>query len=72
MTDLLKHQAQQGAHIMATPQTRERVIELFKQQVGVDPVGRPEMEKIIDEILKRTNENIKARQLWLTYHTSIQ
>mgnify|MGYP003655133243 CR=1 len=63
MTDLLKHQAQQGAHIMATPQTRERVIELFKQQVGVDPVGRPEMEKIIDEILKRTNENIKARQL---------
>ena len=58
---------------MATPQTRERVIELFKQQVGVDPVGRPEMEKIIDEILKRTNENIKARQLWLTYyHTSTQ
>ena len=48
---------------MATPQTRERVIELFKQQVGVDPVGRPEMEKIIDEILKRTNKNIKARQL---------
>ena len=41
-------------------QTRERVIELFKQQVGVDPVGRPGMEKIIDEILKRTNENIKA------------